>query len=155
MTQIYQCDVIICAMFITGQASNVLIAKFAAEVAGIELTYTRWLIAAIVPGLISLLLAPLILYRAFPPEIKHTPEAAAFAGDELRRMGPMSNGEKTMLIVFVLVAALWMTSGLHHINYAVVALFGICVLLLTGVLDWEDAISNAAPGTSSSGMEAW
>lgn len=142
MTQIYQCDVIICAIFITGQASNILIAKFAAQVTGIQLTYTSWLIAAIVPGLISLVVAPLLLYRVYPPEIKHTPEAAKFAADELRQMGPMSRGEKTMLVVFVLVAALWMTSGLHHINYAVVALFGICVLLLTGVLEWEDAISE-------------
>ena len=31
MTLIYQCDVIVCAMFLTGQASNVLIAKFAQQ----------------------------------------------------------------------------------------------------------------------------
>src|SRR5947209_5347468 len=43
MTLLYQCDVIICATFLTGQASNVLIAKFAKQVTGIELTYGRWL----------------------------------------------------------------------------------------------------------------
>jgi DASS family divalent anion:Na+ symporter len=35
-----------------------------------------------------------------------------------------------------------MTTGLHSINYAVVALVGICVLLLTGVLSWSDVISE-------------
>lgn len=142
MTVVYQCDVIVCAMFLTGQASNVLISRFAQQVTGIELTYVRWALAGAVPGVISLLVVPLALYRIFPPQIKHTPAAAEFASDELKRMGRMKRGEKLMLIVFALVASLWMTSALHGINYAAVALLGICVLLLTNVLSWEDVISE-------------
>jgi len=142
MTLVYQCDVIVCAMFLTGQASNVLIAKFAQQVTGIELSYARWALAAIVPGLLSLALVPLTLYRIFPPTVKHTPAAATFAAAELQRMGRMKTGEKLMLLVFALVAMLWMTSALHGINYAAVALLGICVLLLFSVLTWEDVISE-------------
>jgi len=142
MTLIYQCDVIVGAMFITGQASNVLIAKFAQQVTGIQLTYVSWALAAVVPGLVSLVVVPLVLYRIFPPEIKHTPAAAEFAAEELNRLGRMKSGEKLMLLVFVLVASLWMTSALHGINYAAVALLGICVLLLFGVLNWQDVISE-------------
>jgi DASS family divalent anion:Na+ symporter len=141
-TLLYQCDVIICAMFLTGQASNVIIAKFAKEATGIELTYARWAIGAIVPGLVSLAVVPSVIYKLFPPEIKRTPEAAEFARRELREMGPTSRHEKLMLFVFALVATLWMTTAFHGINYAVVAMVGICVLLLTGVLTWEDAISE-------------
>ena len=142
MTLIYQCDVIICAMFLTGQASNVLIAKFAQQVTGIQLTYAGWALAAVVPGLVSLVVVPLVLYRIFPPEIKHTPAAAEFAADELKQLGRMKSGEKLMLLVFAMVASLWMTSALHGINYAAVALLGICVLLLFGVLNWHDVISE-------------
>lgn len=144
MSAIYQCDVVICAMFLTGQASNPLIAKFAQEVTGIELTYAGWAIAAIVPGLISLLLVPFMLYRVFPPEIKHTPAASEFASNELKLMGPMTWSQMLMLVVFALVAGLWMTTKFHGVNYAAVALLGICVLLLTGVLDWEDLINERA-----------
>ena len=42
MTTVYQCDVIVCAMFLTGQASNPIIARFAQQVTGIEITYARW-----------------------------------------------------------------------------------------------------------------
>jgi DASS family divalent anion:Na+ symporter len=140
MTVVYQCDVIVCAMFLTGQASNVVISKFAQQVTGIELTYARWALAGAVPGLISLLVVPLAIYRIFPPEIKHTPAAAEFASAELKRMGRMKHGEKLMLLVFGLVASLWMTGALHGINYAAVALLGISVLLLTNVLSWEDVI---------------
>jgi len=50
----------------------------------------------------------------------------------------MSGHEKRMLLVFGLVSTLWMTSALHGIHYAAVALLGICALLLFGVIDWED-----------------
>ena len=47
-----------------------------------------------------------------------------------------------MLAVFALVAGLWMTTALHHINYAVVALLGISVLFLSGVLSWDEIIGE-------------
>ena len=142
MTSVYQCNVIVCAMFLTGQASNPIIARFAQQTTGIEITYARWAIAAIVPALLSLLIVPWLLYRVFPPEIKHTPAASQFASEELRAMGPMKWSEWLMLLVFGLVASLWITTKLHSIDYAAVAMLGISVLLLTGVLDWEDIISE-------------
>lgn len=140
MVLVYQCDVIVCAMFLTGQASNPLIAKFAQQVTGLPLTYARWAIAASVPGILSMIAVPLLIYRVFPPEIKHTPAAAKLAADELKKMGRMKSGERIMLLVFVLVAILWTQPD--RINYAAVALLGICVLLLTGVLDWVEVLSE-------------
>lgn len=142
MPLVYQCDVIICAMFLTGQASNVLIARFAQQNTGIELSYGMWALGAIVPGLVSLVAVPPLLYRVFPPEIKYTPAAAEFAAEELRRLGPMSRQEKLMLLVFALVTLLWMTTSWHSIDYSLVALLGICVLLLSGVLEWGDVLSE-------------
>lgn len=144
MTSVYQCNVIVCAMFLTGQASNPIIARFAQQVTGIEITYARWAIAAIVPALLSLLIVPWLLYRVYPPEIKHTPAASEFASTELAAMGPMKWSEWLMLLVFGLVASLWITTKLHGIDYAAVAMLGISVLLITGVLDWEDIISEKA-----------
>ena len=142
MTSVYQCNVIVCAMFLTGQASNPIIARFAQDVTGLEITYARWAIGAIVPGLVSLVVVPWLLYRVFPPEIKHTPAASELASEELKAMGPMKWTEWLMLLVFGLVAALWMSSKIHGIDYAAVALVGISVLLITGVLDWEDLITE-------------
>ena len=144
MTSVYQCNVIVCAMFLTGQASNPIIARLTKDTTGIEISYARWAIAALVPGLLSLLLVPWLLYRVFPPEIKHTPAASELASKELRLMGPMKWSERLMLLVFGLVAILWITTELHHIDYAAVALLGISILLITGVLDWEDLISEKA-----------
>ena len=142
MLTIYQCDVIACALFLTGQASNTLIAKFAKEVAGIDLSYGRWLAAGVVPGLVALLVVPLILYRLYPPDVQRTPGATRFAAEELGLLGRMSRDERITLLVFVLIAGLWMTTAWHHLNYSVVALVGICVLLLANVLSWDDVITE-------------
>lgn len=144
MTTIYQSDVVACAMFLTGQASNVLIASFALQAVGYEISYTTWMIGSIVPGLLGLLLVPLVIYRIFPPEVKHTPQATELAREELAKMGPMNRDERVMLLVFLLVAGLWITQSLHSIHYAVVALIGVAVLLLTRVLDWEDITTQRA-----------
>ena len=165
MVLCYQCDVIICAIFLTGQASNVLIAKFAQQTTGIELTYTRWLLGALVPGLISLAIVPQLLYRVFPPEIKHTPAAAEFARTELKKMGPMKWQEWLLLIVFVVVATMWITRGLaglipsiarvvpsgrliaaltffSTLDYAIPPLLGVAALLMSGVLVWRDLVTE-------------
>jgi divalent anion:Na+ symporter, DASS family len=141
---LYQTDVIVCAIFLTGQASNPLIAGFAQQVTGIEITYVRWLIGGIVPGLISLAVIPLVLYRLFPPLVKHTPDATDYATRELAAMGKLSRHETFMLATFLLVFFLWLTPRWHGIDYAIVALLGLAVLLLSGVLTWHDVATERA-----------
>jgi divalent anion:Na+ symporter, DASS family len=142
MVLLYNTDVIVCAMFLTGQASNALIAGFAKSAVGIDLTYRAWLVAGLLPGLVSLLVVPLVFYKLYPPAIKHTPAATELARSELRNMGALSKPEKLMLAVFALVLTLWLTMAWHKIDYAAVALLGVAVLLITGVLEWNDLLSE-------------
>jgi DASS family divalent anion:Na+ symporter len=141
---IYQCDVIACATFLTGQASNVIVQRFAIDTAGVDLSYARWLTGAAAPAVVAFIVVPWLLFRLFPPTVTHTPDATRFAQAELDRMGPMGRPERTMLAVFVVVAGLWMTKALHGIDFTVVALLGVCALMLTGVLTWED-VTNERP----------
>ena len=138
MSLLYQCEVVICATFLTGQASNVIIARFIKEQANIDLTYSVWFVSAIVPSIVSLIAIPLMIYKFFPPEVKETPNAVKFATDELKKLGTMRLKEITLLLVFLLILGLWVTSGLHGIDATVIALLGIAVLLLTRVLEWQD-----------------
>ena len=143
MTLLYQCEVILCATFLTGQASNVIIAKFVSQTAQIDLSYSAWFIAAIVPSAVSLLIIPLMIYRFFPPEVKETPGAASFAREELDKLGKTKVSEMIMLSVFALVAFLWITKDhLHTLDTTVVALLGIAVLLITRVLEWRDLLDE-------------
>lgn len=138
MTLLYQCEVILCATFLTGQASNFIIRTFAAEHAGIDLNYSIWFVSAIVPSIVSLIVIPTFIYRFFPPEVKETPGAVEFARTELRSMGPLKRPEKILLAVFVIVVALWISAPFHGIDATVIALTGIALLLISDVLTWRD-----------------
>jgi divalent anion:Na+ symporter, DASS family len=143
MTAVYQGICITAAMFMTGQASNPLAAQIASQM-GYTVTWSGWFIAGIVPGLCSLLIVPWVVMQINPPEIRHTPQAAEFARNELRAMGALSKSEWMLTVVFVSVCGLWVTSGWHGIDITVTALCGAVALLLSGVLTWDDVKRETA-----------
>lgn len=145
MMLLYQCNVIVCATFLTGQASNTIIRDFARDTAGVQLTHLSWFVAAVVPSTISLIVVPQIVYRLFPPEIKFTPAATEMATTELEKLGSMKWQEWVMLVVFVFVAMLWLTNSyLHNLDVNLIAIIGVCLLLLTNVLSWKDIIEETS-----------
>jgi DASS family divalent anion:Na+ symporter len=137
MVAVYQSVCVGAAMFFTGQASNPVAAQIAGQ-NGFPITWGSWFVAGSVPGIVSLAVIPLLVMRLFPPAIRKTPEAAAFAAAELEKMGPMSRQERILAAVFVAVCGGWATAGWHGIDITVTALLGASALLLTGVLTWED-----------------
>ena len=143
MTAVYQGICVSAAMFYTGQASNPLAAQLAGQF-GYHVTWSSWFFAGIVPGLVSMAVVPWIALRLNRPQIVRTPEAAAFARNELNAMGRMNRNERILAIVFVSVCGLWITSGWHGIDITVTALAGSVALLVTGVLKWEDVKGEKA-----------
>lgn len=141
---LYQGSAIACAMFFTGQASNVLGASLAGKLVNVQVTWTSWLVAAIVPGLASCAVVPWLVHRLVTPEVVRTPEAPRFAASELRNMGPLSRDEWVTLAVFAGVGLLWITSGWHRLDITFVALLGLGVLLATGTMAWQTATSERA-----------
>src|SRR5690606_25797202 len=84
MVTLYQGDVIACALFYTGQASNPLAAQQALDLTRgrVHLDYASWFLYASLPALVSLLVVPWLVYRLQRPGITHTPEATAMARRE-------------------------------------------------------------------------
>jgi DASS family divalent anion:Na+ symporter len=142
MAALYQASVVACAMFLTGQASNVLAASMAGSIAHVSVTWSSWFLAGLVPGIVSLAVVPYLVYRTLPPDLTHTPAAAEYARTQLVALGPLKRDERITLAVFIGVCGLWVTSAWHGLDVTLVAMLGICVLLVTGVLTWETAIAE-------------
>jgi DASS family divalent anion:Na+ symporter len=140
MLAVYQGDIVACATFFTGQASNALGADLARKTAGVEINWATWLWRASVPALVAAAVVPWVVYRLSPPGIRRTPEAAALARRELETMGPMGRDERIVLAVFILVCGLWATSSWHALQSTTVGLLGCAILLASGALSWGDAI---------------
>jgi DASS family divalent anion:Na+ symporter len=110
------------------------------------LGYANWLLYASVPALLSLLAVPWLVYRWERPGITHTPEAADFARGELDKMGRTTGAERWLAGVFIVVCGLWIAygsspkSGIEHTTLA--ALGAVAVLLLRGVLAWDDLLNE-------------
>lgn len=142
MSSVFHSDIVVSAMFLTSMAANPLAAELAGKTVGAEITWSRWAIAAIVPGIVGILVTVYVIYRLCPPEVKRTPEANALAVRELKNMGPMSGREMIMLGVFVLSLALWATSSITKFEATQVALLGVCVMLFFDVIQWDDVIQE-------------
>lgn len=138
----FQGTVITSAMFLTAMAANPLAVKLAGDL-GITMTWTGWATAAIVPGLVSLLVVPYVLYKLYAPEIKSTPAATEMARDELAKMGAMKVEEWMMLGTFLVLLTLWIFGPqLGNLNATTAALVGLAVLLVLGVLTWKDVLDE-------------
>ena len=130
------------AMFLTGMAANALIAEFARKIAHVELTWGNWALAASLPGLLTLALAPYVIYRLHPPEVRDTQAAREHAAEALAQMGPMSRREITLSFIFLAVMGGWVTSPWHGVNNTIVALAGVSAILLCRVVTWDELLTE-------------
>jgi len=96
MLTCFQTSVITSAMFLTAMAANPLCATLTQNSINQTIGWLDWAKAAIVPGLASLVLVPLILYVIYPPTLKSSPDAPKLAREKLEKMGPMTTNEKIM-----------------------------------------------------------
>jgi DASS family divalent anion:Na+ symporter len=143
MKTAFQGTQITTAMFLTAMVANPLMAELAKKMAGINIDWITWAVAAFVPGSISLLVMPLLVYYLYPPEIKKTPEAPQLAQEKLAVMGKLGKQELLMVAIFIVLLSLW-TFGdrLGGIETATTALVGVALLLVTKVLTWNDIITE-------------
>lgn len=144
----YNINPVTSAMFITATAPNPLIVNLIFEDSGFKLTWGMWAIAALVPALFSLIIVPLVVYYLYPPEIKKTPDAPKFAKEKLKELGKISLPELITMATFVILLFLWagVPAMIFGEQFAVLpttaAFIGLAILLLTGVLSWDDILKN-------------
>lgn len=142
MLALFHGDLIVSAMFLTAVAPNPLVAELARQTAHVNVSWTTWAAAAALPGVISLIVVPRVIYALAPPALHETHAARALATARLDEMGPLAGREGIMLAIFAVVLALWLTGDWTGISPTSVALLGISLLLLTGVLAWQDLVEE-------------
>ncbi|MBI0092832.1 DASS family sodium-coupled anion symporter [Lactobacillus sp. M0403] len=138
----YEVNIVTSTMFLTGLAGN-MVALGIAKTQNVSISWMQWFLAAIVPGLISLLLVPFILYKIYPPKIKETPNAHNWADTKLKELGKMTTAEKIMGIVFILSVALWLVGPEFGIDATLVSFIAVALLLISGVINVKDILGQS------------
>lgn len=146
----YHANPITSAMFVTATAPNPLVVDYIARASGqsLHLSWTMWALCMLLPGLLCLLVMPMVIYLLNPPELKVTPNAVEYARGELTRMGPLSGKERMMMGVFAMMLVLWanvpamILGDAYTLDPTAVAFLGLFALIITGTIDWDDVLSE-------------
>ncbi|MDB6080765.1 MAG: 2-oxoglutarate/malate transporter, partial [Chlamydiia bacterium] len=138
---VFHGSVLTSAMFVTSNAGNPIVVKFAKS-AGIDITWSTWALAALLPGLLSLILLPLLLKFLIPCTVEDSAKVTQHAKDELASLGPVTVKEKITLSIFGVLLILWAFGGQLHVHPTEAAIFGVALLLLVNVLNWKDILSE-------------
>jgi L-tartrate/succinate antiporter len=129
------------SMFLTALAPNLLAVKLVKQATGIEITWTQWTLGFLPVAVVLLVPLPWLVYVIYPPEIKESAEIPAWAGTELAKFGRPSIQEWVMGILILLAFVLWVF-GAALIHPTTVGMVVVCLMVLTGVLEWEDVLAN-------------
>src|SRR5574344_1982978 len=131
------------SMFLTALAPNVLAVGLVAK-NDIIVPWIEWA-KIMLPLMIPLfLLTPWLTYVVYPPTQKQSPEAPAWAAEELKKLGSITFKEYLMLGLAILALVLWIFGSEVGINATTTAICVVSAMLLTGVISWDDLLSDKA-----------
>lgn len=138
---VFHASVITSAMFITANAGNPIVIKFAQNM-GIDISWMDWAKAAFLPGIVSLLLLPLLMKFFSPCKVQDAAKIQAHAKSEIALMGKISWQEKVLVSVFALLLTFWAFGSFFAVHATEAALFGVGLLLICKVLTWKDLLEE-------------
>ncbi|WP_426524214.1 DASS family sodium-coupled anion symporter [Bradyrhizobium sp. McL0615] len=138
------------SLFLTALAPNAAALSIAKKISGVEVSWSQWFVGFAPLGILLLILVPLLSYVICRPEVKESPEIVEWSSTELKTMGPLSRNEWIMAALVLLAMFLWICGsnptislpllGSNFINPTMVVFVVISLMLLTGVIEFEDIV---------------
>lgn len=132
------------SMFLTALAPNLLAVDLINQGTGNVISWGAWA-EIMLPLMIPLfLLTPWLVYVIYPPTQKQSPEAPAWAKEELEKLGKITPKEILMASLAVVALVLWIFGSNFGINSTTAAIAVVSIMVLSNVITWDDVISNKA-----------
>lgn len=129
------------SMFVTALAPNLLALEIIRKTGAIEITWMQWFLGFLPIGAPLLLAVPWLTYWIYPPHVRTSLEVPQWAARELAGMGAVTRREVIMAALVLLALALWILGG-SVIDPTTVALAAISLMLVSGVVSWDDILAN-------------
>ena len=130
------------SMFLTALAPNLLAVDLIAKGANISIEWGTWAKVMIPLMLPLFLVTPLLVYWIYPPTPKKSPEAPAWAKEELKKMGRITLKEILMASFALIALVLWIFGKELNVDATMAAMSITALMVLTNVVSWEDVIGN-------------
>lgn len=130
------------SIFLTGQAPNPLALSLLHDSGVQTVDWSSWFLAFAPVGLILFLITPLLCYFIYPPEIKGSNDIVKWAKEESAKLGKITTKEILMISIALIGLVLWVGSSLFAINATTTALLVVVLMCASGVITWQDFLSN-------------
>ncbi|HCG55800.1 MULTISPECIES: DASS family sodium-coupled anion symporter [Brevibacterium] len=137
---------------IIGTPPNLFLVGYLEENHDISIGFGQWMLVGVPLSIVMMIIAWFLLVKVlFKPEIDEIPGGRELIRDELKKLGPMSTGEKLVLAMFILAAVCWITQPLIFdeppiSDEGIAMAIGLLLFLIPGganrgvkLLDWDTA----------------
>ncbi len=132
------------SMFLTALAPNLLAVEAVRTTIGVRLEWTSWLLGFWPVGLALVAAIPVASYAIFRPGAGASEAGvSAWAAAQLREMGRITRREATVAALALLALTGWV-AGRELLDATTVALLVVGLMVLTGVVRWEDVLGHKA-----------
>jgi citrate:succinate antiporter/L-tartrate/succinate antiporter len=129
------------SMFVTALAPNAAALGIVKHAIQGEVSWARWFVGFAPVGVPLLGAVPLLSWVMCKPEVRQSPEISAWAAKQLAERGPMSRSERILAGLLGIAMILWIGTSL---NATLVVFVVIALMLLTGVIEFTDIVSDKA-----------
>ena len=125
------------SLFLTAFAPNLLALEILKKTVKVDIGWTQWFLGFAPAGIPLLLVLPLVVWLFYPPQVRQGGEVIRWASDQLNELGALSWREVVFGMLVVLGLGLWIFGG-TVVNATTVVLIIICLMLVTGIVDWQN-----------------
>lgn len=131
------------SMFVTALAPNLLAVGMVEKAIGHSITMSEWFKGFLPMAVVLVASLPWLVYEVYPPGVKGGPEVPQWAAAEMEGMGPVTRREGQMAGLALLTFLVWVLGG-NVIEPTTVALVAISLMLLFGIVTWDDITGHRA-----------
>lgn len=137
---------------IIGTPPNLFLVGYLEDNHDISIGFGQWMLVGVPLSIVMMVIAWFLLVKVlFKPEIDEIPGGRELIRDELKKLGPMSTGEKLVLGMFILAAVCWISLPLIFdeppiSDEGIAMAIGLLLFLIPGganrgvkLLDWDTA----------------
>ncbi|NLI12746.1 MAG: DASS family sodium-coupled anion symporter [Peptococcaceae bacterium] len=146
MIQELQVNNISTSGILTATAPQIMAVGFIKDLAGVQVSWMSWLIAAMPVAIVTMIISYLVGLLLYPPEVS-APKGKGIADmrEELKSQGKINKDEWKALVIFALTIFLWATGPYHvkmfgiNISLVMTAVIAATLFYLPfiGIIDWK------------------
>jgi solute carrier family 13 (sodium-dependent dicarboxylate transporter), member 2/3/5 len=125
---------------LTGASGSIYAASLFESMLGFEWGYLHWFIVLLPSVLLTLLLFWLLLLWMYPVKTKYIEGAESYLESQRKELGPVSNSEKKITLLYILLIVLWFTKAYHSITISMAAVLVSVLLFVPSInlISWKE-----------------